>query len=344
MITCLRPGFETFKGRMRRTSSVKLLKVHEVPDFVREPAIITGYRPLPSTAKDCLESLFIPSNETINFWTHFLPTWFFVWKLKEIANTHDFFNDPYHSPVFGYMVTACLYPLASCTAHAFSGMSELARHIWYFVDYASLSIYSFGAAIIYTSYSFHESFYSSWIRFVYLEVAVILAIVCTLMACSSRFVEENGRLQKSLRLGAFVLPYLWDNVPLMYRLWTCEDKACLESFDWHFYQFLSTGLGAFFYASHYPERLAPGKFDIIGNSHNILHVCGILATANQMNAVLIDLEHRKHSFTQNGWILDEFWSSACLILVCVMNAIIVSGFSFYVWRTDLKRKDVTKAE
>lgn len=33
----------------------------------------------------------------------------------------------------------------------------------------------------------------------------------------------------------------------------------------------SHGLGAACYAAHVPERLAPGAFDNLGNSHNILH-------------------------------------------------------------------------
>jgi len=37
--------------------------------------------------------------------------------------------------------------------------------------------------------------------------------------------------------------------------------------------------GAVFYTTRFPEQLYPGRFDLIGSSHNLLHICVILATA-----------------------------------------------------------------
>lgn len=45
------------------------------PQVFREDGIISGYRDPQSSAKDCLLSSFQLTNETINIWTHFLPTW-----------------------------------------------------------------------------------------------------------------------------------------------------------------------------------------------------------------------------------------------------------------------------
>ncbi|CAM9287142.1 unnamed protein product [Lampetra planeri] len=40
-----------------------------------EDGIIYGYRHPHSSATDCVLSLFQLTNETLNIWTHFLPTW-----------------------------------------------------------------------------------------------------------------------------------------------------------------------------------------------------------------------------------------------------------------------------
>lgn len=41
----------------------------------REDGIMSGYRHPRSSAVDCILSSFQMTNETVNIWTHFLPTW-----------------------------------------------------------------------------------------------------------------------------------------------------------------------------------------------------------------------------------------------------------------------------
>lgn len=53
-------------------------------------------------------------------------------------------GDPHAWPLLAYLLTCCIYPLASSCAHTFSPMSTRARHICYFFDYAALSMYSLG--------------------------------------------------------------------------------------------------------------------------------------------------------------------------------------------------------
>lgn len=45
-----------------------------------EDSIISGYRHPRSSATDCILSLFQLTNETLNIWTHFLPTWY-SWQI-----------------------------------------------------------------------------------------------------------------------------------------------------------------------------------------------------------------------------------------------------------------------
>lgn len=40
-----------------------------------EDGIMSGYRRPTSSALDCVLSSFQMTNETVNIWTHFLPTW-----------------------------------------------------------------------------------------------------------------------------------------------------------------------------------------------------------------------------------------------------------------------------
>ena len=51
---------------------VRLHHAHEIHPQIREIGVLTGYRPESATVQQCLGSLFQPTNETVNFWTHFI--------------------------------------------------------------------------------------------------------------------------------------------------------------------------------------------------------------------------------------------------------------------------------
>ncbi|KFP30012.1 Membrane progestin receptor gamma-B, partial [Colius striatus] len=183
-------------------------------------------------------------------------------------------EDPHTQPLLAYLLTCCIYPLASSCAHTFSTMSTRARHLCYFFDYAALSMYSLG--------SFHLC---------YVPVAVFNTIVSTSLSCYSRFLEvERPRLSKAARTLAFVYPYLFDSIPLFYRFYLCAVESCSEAaILLHYKHTIFAFLTCFIFASHLPERLAPGHFDYIGHSHQVFHVCGILGTHFQMEAITTDM-------------------------------------------------------
>ena len=319
---------------MKKIKVQRYYSVEEVPESFREPGIIKGYRHFECTAYHAILSLFNATNETVNFWTHFIPTLYFVWHFSNLASTMPLFSDPYLFPFVCYMVASCCYPLMSCIAHAFSCLSETASHICFFLDYAALSLYSWGVAVLYYSYCLPNGLIESSLSKIFLPVATVNAILATIMACSSRFCETPV-FRKALRLSAFIIPYLWDSIPLVWRLVTCnpETDTCAESVWSHTRQFVSVTMASFFYASHIPERFAPGKFDIIGHSHNLLHLFGIIATNEQLQGALIDLQGRRTSFELKQWTTDPTWAILVTPFIVILNIIIIIGFTYYVNRT-----------
>nr|XP_008972782.2 membrane progestin receptor delta isoform X3 [Pan paniscus] len=247
----------------------QLLQVHQVPRVFWEDGIMSGYRRPTSSALDCVLSSFQMTNETVNIWTHFLPTWYFLWRLLALAGGPGFRAEPYHWPLLVFLLPACLYPFASCCAHTFSSMSPRARHICYFLDYGALSLYSLGCAFPYAAYSMPASWLHGRLHQFFVPAAALNSFLCTGLSCYSRFLElESPGLSKVLRTGAFAYPFLFDNLPLFYRLglcWGrghgCGQEALSTSHGYHLFCALLTG---FLFASHLPERLAPGRFDYIG--------------------------------------------------------------------------------
>ncbi|KAM6331115.1 membrane progestin receptor delta isoform 2-T2 [Alca torda] len=313
---------------------------------------MSGYRHPKSSALDCVLSSFQMTNETVNIWTHFLPAWYFVWRFLVLSSSLDLWRDPYHWPLLIYLLLVCLYPFASSCAHTFSSMSARARHICYFCDYGALSLYSLGCAFAYGAYAMPDHWVSGvWHRY-FVPAAALNSFVCTGLSCYSRFPElERPRLSKVLRTAAFVYPFLYDNIPLFCRLlfffWSnCPWSDAVAGYCYHLLFALLTG---FLFASHLPERLAPGRFDYIGehppppppsasqclpvppsaaapvpcptkqqelrresrhpgvtlasppntpppragHSHQLFHICAVLGTHFQLEAILCDARSRR---------------------------------------------------
>ncbi|KAJ9593414.1 hypothetical protein L9F63_015040 [Diploptera punctata] len=266
---------------------VTLHHAHEIHPHIREIGLLTGYRPESATVQQCLGSLFQPTNETVNFWTHFLAAGYFISQL--FHQYEEPLDAAKTGPFIGYLFTAIACPLVSCLAHAFSAISLRVYGVCYLLDYTAVSILSFGTGLLYHSYCFPRHFEDTWYAHWYMTVCFICSTLCMLISCSSRFVS-HGRFQDVMRLTAFVIPYIWDTSPLLYRF-ILEDGLTTEAVL-HFLQFFFILLAGFFYGTHLPEIVSPGKFDVIGHSHNLMHVFGSVAIYMQMQAGLMDMNRR----------------------------------------------------
>ncbi|XP_041640305.1 membrane progestin receptor gamma-B isoform X2 [Cheilinus undulatus] len=308
----------------------RVFTINQVPKVFHEDGIISGYRHPCSSATDCILSLFQLTNETLNIWTHFLPTWYFLWKLVTVLLIQRAWQDSFTWPLLIFLLSCCIYPLASSCAHTFSTMSARARHICFFFDYGALSFYSLGSAIVYSAYVFPDKWVNSLYHQCFIPIAVLNTIVCTTMACYSRFPEcQRPKFSKYLRVVAFAYPYLFDNISLFYRVFLCVGEGCTDNDTniLHFYHISLAFLTGFLFATHLPERLAPGSFDYIGHSHQLFHVCGILGTHFQMKAMEQDMMLRR------SWLLEHslpitFANSVGAALFCVvLNLVIIILYS-----------------
>ncbi|XP_036371978.1 membrane progestin receptor delta-like [Megalops cyprinoides] len=313
--------------------SIKLPQLfhnHQVPRVFREDGIISGYRHPRSSALDCVLSSFQMTNETVNIWTHFLPTWYFLWRLSALCSSLDFLSESYTWPLLVYMLLICVYPFTSSCAHTFSSMSPEARHICYFFDYGALSLYSLGCAICYGFYGMPDHWVNSWLQQHFVPIAMGNTLVCTGLSCYSRFLElEFPRKSKILRTGAFVYPFIFDNIPLFYRLLQCCGGCCShsEALSNHCYHLLFAFLTCFLFASHLPERLAPGRFDYIGHSHQLFHVCAVVGTHFQMEAVLADMTSRRSWLAAHSTRPSFLGTMGTLALSLLLNLAIIGFFS-----------------
>ncbi|XP_068616694.1 membrane progestin receptor delta [Brachionichthys hirsutus] len=308
----------------------QLFDMHQVPKVFREDGIISGYRHPKSSALACVLSSFQMNNETMNIWTHFLPTWYFLWRFCALCSTLNFLTDSYTWPLLAYMLLVCVYPFTSSCAHTFSSMSAAARHICYFFDYGALSLYSLGCAMSYGHYVIPDSWVNGWLHQHFVPIAVGNALFCTSLSCYSRFLElQFPHRSKVLRTGAFILPFIFDTAPLLYRIVVCCGGSCSPSdaLSSHCYHLLFAVLTCFLFTAHFPERLAPGRFDYFGHSHQLFHISAVVGTHFQMEGVIADMTSRRAALVAHVAMPSFLGTIGVLIFSLFLNLGIIAVFS-----------------
>ncbi|XP_034030145.1 membrane progestin receptor delta isoform X2 [Thalassophryne amazonica] len=326
---CQRTGAIKLPTNMLSVKLPQLFDFHQVPKVFREDSIISGYRHPRSSALDCLLSSFQLNNETINIWTHFLPTWYFLWRFSILCSTLNFLTDSYTWPLLVYMVSICIYPFTSSCAHTFSTMSPESRHICYFFDYGALSLYSLGCAMSYGYYVMPDCWVNTWLHRHFVPIAIGNTLFCTGLSCYSRFLElQCPQRSKAVRTGAFIVPFIFDTIPLFYRILLCCGGSCMSNaLTSHRYHLLFAFLTCFLFTAHLPERLAPGRFDYFGHSHQLFHICAVVGTHFQMEGVIADMMSRRVWLISQGALPSFMGTISVLVLSLILNLGIVGIFS-----------------
>ncbi|XP_068164040.1 membrane progesterone receptor epsilon [Antennarius striatus] len=301
-----------------------LLRHTDVPPRVKESFILTGYRFPNYSLRDCLLSAFRPTNETGNFWTHFLPVFVFSYYLVEVFGWEGApeSDAPFFYPLWTYVLGVFALLMASSTAHLLNSMSLVVREVCFFVDYGSISAYTFGSSLAYYHYIHPRGLVAGtgdpsgsrvdlnpgppqgvpvvpdavpgicwFFETLYLPLASCVAIICVLSCCNTR--QSWTKHRYVIRTFVFLLPFFVSSTPIFYRLLTRSPYANAPSS-----LAASTSGHTFFYRhclwllvsamvniSKVPERLAPGWFDIMGHSHQWFHCFTFLSILDELEMI-----------------------------------------------------------
>ncbi|RMZ93586.1 membrane progestin receptor gamma [Brachionus plicatilis] len=299
----------------------RYLNHKQVPSEFQELFIYTGYRNPNSSFRSCFKSIFcLNNNESINFWTHFIPFLICLGILVKNLCTNEVIKDYLTYPLLVQLSTICFYLLMSSLAHMLNCMSPIARHVCFILDYLSISIYGMGCAIAYKSYTLStiKSSQKDKLFDYYILMVLIVSLIANVMSSTSRFIISP--LQRSiLRTLSFVIQYVFVNLPLLYRYIYFYHQTIFKNFNFIFsflssssdieivhhdnyflfkkgsdffylIQFLAALSSAFLYTTHVPERFWPGKFDIIGQSHQIFHITSFICSLSQYTALKYDMK------------------------------------------------------
>lgn len=299
-----------------------LLSDKDVPPRVTENFILSGYRFPNYSLRDCLCSAFQPTNETGNFWTHFLPIFIFAYYFLQMFSWDGApdADAPFFYPMWNYFIGVFFLLLASSMAHLLNSMSLVVREVCFFVDYGTISAYTVGSSLAYYYYIHpragivekedrngsyldlnhkHKGFLSPnampefnlFFETYYMPCACVIAIICVLSCCNTRQRWREHRY--IIRTLVFLLPFLISSTPVFYRVLTrspysttTPSFAASTTMPNFFYRHsLWLLVSALFNISKFPERLAPGRFDIWGHSHQWFHCCTFLSILDELHMI-----------------------------------------------------------
>lgn len=171
--------------------------------------------------------------------------------------------------------------MLSTIYHTFNSASEEMMRFLVTLDYAGVSLLIFGSAfpIIYYTFSCHEAVQiGNWMN-TFMTGMCSLAFLLTILPCA------NSKGCHKFRMVVFLAAGLSTIFPLVLMGYYKPREDVMQIPLW-----LVIMGGAFYivgvllYGFHLPEKLAPGRFDIIGQSHQIFHVAVVLGSTSTIVA------------------------------------------------------------
>ena len=318
-----------------------LFEENEMPKCLRAPFITSGYRRAYSTPWQCFKSLFYINNESFNVWSHIVAACYFIVRYGMTALTQtSSILDPFNLPIFASAMGTIILYSTSAIAHLLSSMSERAYKICFFFDYAAVSFYIFTSGQVIFFYA--RPINIQWRIFespaLYLCLAALLSFLVTYGCCKTK--AAVNKFSTLFRILPALAAWLNSTLPFIAGVTLCSchatDKSCT-----HFSACNSlpvsallrhafyTCLAGFMYGTRLPERLIPGRFDLIGNSHHFLHVGVVLGTEYAFKMVVFEINNRKakNMLEETTAYVSIANTVGAAILVMFINAGIAFWFS-----------------
>lgn len=294
-------SFQGITDRARRIFSDSILldlqptlDYTKVPQLFREPGVVYGYRKTNQPLHYYLISLFQLHNETFNAWTHIVG-FFVVWvTMAEYHEILDFWTNKHSWAMLVLGVCVLLASFVSSCVHLFHSKSENWHYNAFMIDYIGAVLYAYGSGVMAFYVCSDKAMYHAIENFYFpvLWFYSLFNFACLSYAKLTFGHDIKSRKRKYIMVGAMAGNAVLLTVPMGPRYIKCllETDCHISSLNHLTLVYLLFGLQAFFFASHLPELLIPGKFDIFGQGHQIFHVLSTVCQCAQFNCIYYDIQ------------------------------------------------------
>ncbi|KAH6608124.1 hemolysin-III protein [Trichoderma cornu-damae] len=249
--------------------------------------IIGGYRPEKADYLEILTSLTFLHNETCNVYTHLIGALLLPLVtpavLRFLAEPRFLNVSSMDYAMFGvYFWCAEICLVLSALYHLMQPHSHPVELFWHGMDLLGIVVVTVGT-------------FSSGIYYVFFCEASLQklhwAIILT-TGTATGFLISNPLLRtprwRRVKVGAFVVFGASSFIPLLHGVqrYGLEYMLQYSGMKQYLLELTFYGAGVGLYAFRIPERLAPGRFDIWGSSHQIFHVAILCAMYTHVTALL----------------------------------------------------------
>ncbi len=250
----------------------------------------------PSFLKSLLFTLTHFHNESINIYTHLIPFIYVILHLiayiiNAIAIEYGFINNNNNNNDDTYTLSQTLVhyygiSMGICfitSVYYHTGCCLYPSHYTHLLKIDVFGVFSliFGSTFIsiFIGFSCH-----TFLRYMYIALDIII-FICLLFPLL--FVWPS---KTSFKCKAFVMFFAiaLQMLPIFHWIYICfmTDMETLIFFYYAFIEMLGCYLiGFIIWYYHIPECLYPGKFDMVGNSHQIWHIFVVIASFSWWYAI-----------------------------------------------------------
>ncbi|OKL63130.1 hypothetical protein UA08_01627 [Talaromyces atroroseus] len=271
----------------------KLLHWDELPAWLRDNRHIhTGYRPASASFLVSFQSLSYVHNETVNIYTHLLPSLVALpagVRLYQILAPRYQSASPADISVFVCFFVGAAFCLGmSATYHTISNHSPAVARVGNALDYVGIVGLITGSFIPSVYYGFYCA---PNLQLIYWAMISAIGLGCIFVCLMPQFRTPEWRPFRALMFVSMGLSAVF---PVVHGLWLYGAKQMTPQIglDWLLLQGFLYILGATIYAARVPERLLPGRFDIVGSSHQIFHVLVVCAAISHLTGLLCAFDYR----------------------------------------------------
>ncbi|OWF35912.1 membrane progestin receptor beta-like [Mizuhopecten yessoensis] len=288
---CILPGAVHWIVRCFRVQQT--ISADDTHLLFREPGVLTGFRPENKSWTHYLFSVCQVHNESVNIWSHLVGFGLIFCTLYRYLTIHISADSSHWFVIFAFGICCLIYTAISTFAHTFHSKSAFMHYTCFQFDYLGIGYFSLGFAIV-TFYCSCHHHYFPMLEYYFLPINVLLSWIGFM--CSSvaklRYCRPYPFQRKLWNICSFGSQAASVFGLVIVRYWDCwlNDACTMSSLNHHTRVFMVSTISVFFFSSHLPERVFPGKFDIVGQGHQVFHVLCVVGTLLEFWAAYTDLE------------------------------------------------------
>lgn len=261
-----------------------LLCSSDVPVHQKMPFILCGYRPIPGGLMGLLRTVFTLHNETGNMWTHLLGSAYFaavgVRFCLDALSAEEQERLEGEAWVFALVVASAFCLMCSFGYHLCNCTGSGVCHCMHKVDQIGI--------VVLISASYFTGIALGFrcrpvLRCIYLAYAggVALALLGPLLR--PHLVQDMTR--------HFIVCVALGVIPAAHFMCISSREGVARVAPYLAAMFGCYGIGALFFVSRWPERRWPGRFDLLGHSHQFWHIFVLLAAVSWVRGSFAMLDH-----------------------------------------------------